>query len=162
MVSKQTMRTRTDIPIRIESCNPRPAAATDAAFSPVRAVLTEIETLLQRFHGTGDAGSIDLRCLAQSPDEMAALRGVLGEGEVRADIRFLGSSIAEETAIPCVWWVTHRDNDDRVVAELLEINELPDIVRSDRAFVPQAIESLRQRQAVLGALAVSTNRSCSA
>jgi hypothetical protein len=61
-----------------------------------------------------------------------------------------------------VWWVTHRDNDDRVVAELIEINELPDIVRSDRAFVPQAIESLRQRQAVLGAPAASTNRSCSA
>lgn len=156
------MRTLTEIPIRIKSCNTNPAAATGAAFSQIRAVLTEIETLLQRFHASGDAGSIDLRCLSRSPDEMAALRGVLGEGEVRADIHFLGSSIAEETAIPCVWWITHRDNDDRIVAELIEINELPNIVRSDRTHVPKAIESLRQRRAMLGAPAVSTNRICSA
>jgi hydrogenase-1 operon protein HyaF len=47
-----------------------------------------------------------------------------------------------ETAYPGVWRITHRDGQDRVVAEFVEVAWVPNIVKPDAGDVKKGYESL--------------------
>ena len=121
------------------------AAAIVAAEPGVsaQAVLSEIEERAMRFSATGEAASIDLRCLKAMPDEREMLEILLGRGEVSAVLDAMGRSEIHETAIPCVWWVRHRNADDEIVGELIEIAEIPDVLMGDRSAVASGLQALR-------------------
>lgn len=116
-----------------------------------RAVLAEVRSHLDRLAETGESSAIDLLALPLSDADRAWLREVLGRGEVRAEVDAAGVSEVQETALAGVWWVTHRDAEERTVAELIEITLLPEILRAATADVAAARDRLDRLLAGLAA-----------
>lgn len=108
-----------------------------------QAILAEIEECASRFAAVGEEASIDLRCLKAMPEEREILETLLGRGEVSAVVEALGRSEIHETSIPCVWWVRHRNSEEEIVSELIEIAEVPDVLMGDRKAVAYGLEALR-------------------
>ncbi|MFM8333506.1 MAG: hydrogenase expression/formation C-terminal domain-containing protein [Candidatus Methylumidiphilus sp.] len=135
-----------EIPVVVASAPHGPAAGI------VRALLAEIESKLGALLDLGEPSTIDLRWLMAEPHTLQALGEALGAGEVSADIAGVGDSRVQETAVPCVWRVSHRDGAGRAIGEFIEITEIPELLRSDRLAVPQGLAALRDRCAQLGAL----------
>lgn len=108
-----------------------------------QAILSEIEECALRFAETGEECSIDLRCLKSIPQEREILSVLLGHGEVSASVEAMGLTEIYETAIPCVWWVRHRNTDEEIVGELIEITEIPEVMLGDRKAVAHGLEALR-------------------
>lgn len=109
------------------------------------AILREIEALLERLVAGGEAGAIDLRALPLAPADRELLASELGEGEVSASIQANGLSLVRETAYAGVWWVTHRDENDAVVAEFIEVCAIPEVLKSQQADMSNALARLRLR-----------------
>lgn len=110
-----------------------------------RAVLREIETLLGALVEKGEEGSIDLSSLPLTPEDYDLLEETLGEGEVTAEVNSLGPSRIHETGIPGVWWVTHYNDDDEVMAEFIEVTYCPEILLTPEDDVKDGLEALRAR-----------------
>ncbi len=117
--------------------------------SVVLALLSEIESKLETYACNGEESTIDLRCLIGMPHDVELLRKTLSVGEVSATINTFGSSSAQETAVPCVWWVSHRDFDGSRQGEFIQITEVPDLLRSDRLSIKKGLAELRVRSAQL-------------
>jgi hydrogenase-1 operon protein HyaF len=92
------------------------------------AVLAELAEMLDRLLETGKGDSIDLRSLPLSPADRQWLDTQLGRGEVEINLDAGGRSVLTETAFSGVWKVVHRDIDERVVAEFIEVGYVPNIV----------------------------------
>lgn len=112
-----------------------------------RALLSELEAALQALLNSGREHSVDLRSLPLLPGELDYLRETLGRGEVRAELDALGRSEIRETALRGVWWVTHWNTLDEVMAEFLEVSFCPDILRAQRDDVSESLEALNARLA---------------
>lgn len=139
-----------EIPIIVANAPVAPQSEASVQ-ATVFALLAEIEAKLDALQNTGVSSTIDLRWLIVSPRTLANLREALGEGEVSARISSNGLSLLQETAIPCVWRVSHRDNTDHPVGEFVEITEIPELLRSDRLAIAQGLAALRARCADSGA-----------
>ena len=138
------------IPIRIE-----PPARVDGLGGGVTAILHEIVTLLERLAIANEPASIDLRSLPMSPLDRTELRGALGTGEVHATLNAEGISSIQETRISGVWWIEHRDPQDQLVAELIEITCLPAILAAAPDEIAAGVRTLRQQLATTGAFAAN-------
>jgi hypothetical protein len=122
----------------------KPALPVDARQgASAQAIVSEVEACARRFAETGETASIDLRCLKSMPEEREILAGALGHGEVSAVVAAIGRSEIHETSIPCVWWVSHRNSEEEIVGELIEIAEVPDLLMGDRQSVAYGLEALR-------------------
>ena len=116
-----------NIPIQLE----QPPAPDESVI--IQSVLHEICALLERFLHTGEAGAIDLRSLPRMGSvTYVQLREWLSVGEVSATITGLRKSEFQETAFPGVWWVTHRNEKEEIVTELIEVTEIPVLLKSQR------------------------------
>jgi hydrogenase-1 operon protein HyaF len=109
------------------------------------AVLREIESRLQLLLEKGEEGSIDLSGLPLMPEDYDLLEETLGEGEVVAEVHSLGPTRIHETGIPGVWWVTHYNSDDEVLAEFIEVAWCPEILLTPEDDVKDGLEALRAR-----------------
>jgi len=138
-----------EIPIVVAAAPPA-FTPEESAESTVLALLCEIEAKLDALLGAGEPSTIDLRWLMASPQTLERLREALGKGEVEARIAGSGISLLQETAVPCVWRVSHRDSDDHPTGEFVEITDLPELLRSDRLAIPQGLAALRARCAQAG------------
>jgi len=136
------------IPIRVE-----PPEPIDGLGGGVRAILHEIVTLLDRLASANEPAAIDLRSLPMSPADRIELRHALGSGEVRATLNAEGASTIQETHIPGVWWIEHRDLQDQLIAELIDITLVPDILARDREEIAEGMRTLREQLASTAALA---------
>ena len=130
------------IPIQVQ-----PAIAAPLSTATAQAILAELETSLQTLLASGREHSIDLRSLPLAPGELEYLKDTLGEGEVRVEVDALGFSRVVETRIHGVWWVTHRNSLDDVMAEFIEVSFCPDIIRAQRDDVRESLEVLSARLA---------------
>ncbi|MEJ2438335.1 MAG: hydrogenase expression/formation C-terminal domain-containing protein [Gammaproteobacteria bacterium] len=131
------MSTISDIPITVDN-------GTSPSGHPVlRALLQEIETLLHNLAETGTGGSVDLRSLPLFPGDYQVLQDSLGQGEIQVMLNSLGPSTIYETAVPGVWWITHRNEAEEVVAEFIEVTRCPAILQTPAEELPQAIAQLR-------------------
>jgi hydrogenase-1 operon protein HyaF len=83
-----------------------------------QALLNELAGLLDAWVSRGEAACIDLRSLPLS-----------------ADVR--------ETQYPGVWWVTHRNELKETVAELIEVCEVPAILRAPVEDAAAGLERLQ-------------------
>lgn len=110
-----------------------------------RAILIQLEELLVQLLKTGEGGSIDLGSLPISPDDYNYLVEELGEGEVTADIESMGLTHVRETGVAGVWWITHLNTDDEVMAEFLEVAFCPDILLAPEDDVKESLDSLKAR-----------------
>ncbi len=98
----------------------------------VDALLMEIADLLRKLIADGRSGSIDLLGLPLSASCLAALEQRLGHGEVTATLQVSGTSETRETRFPGVWWTSHADEAGRIVGMLIEVADIPDILRASR------------------------------
>lgn len=131
-----------DLPVR----TPTPAPGeVDAPL--VSAILHEIADHLEILAREGIGNSLDLRSLPLTDGDRTQLLSVLGTGEVQARIEAFGPSEIVETAVPGVWWITHRDEAGRIAAELLEITTCPEILGATTDDVQDGLEALRRRLA---------------
>lgn len=130
------------IPVHVQ-----PAGGLSGTVGNVRAILAELETSLQNLLGSGREHSIDLRSLPFAPGELDYLKQTLGTGEVHVEVEALGKSDVQETAIRGVWWVTHYNTAEDVMAEFLEVSFCPDIIRAQRDDVRESLELLNARLA---------------
>jgi hydrogenase-1 operon protein HyaF len=137
------------IPIRIE-----PAARVDGLGGGVTAILHEIATLLERLASANEPAAIDLRSLPMSALDRTELKRALGEGEVRATLNAEGLSTIQETRIPGVWWIEHRDSRDELVAELIEVTCLPEILARVPHEIAASARTLIEQMATAAAVAV--------
>lgn len=114
----------------------------EAATGNVPPLLHEIRHALARLAAGEPGTTIDLRSLPLARGEEERLETILGEGEVRAELHSLGSTVVRETAYPGVWLVTHRNADDAVVARFIEVTRMPDILMSQQQDIERAISRL--------------------
>lgn len=106
--------------------------AGDTLTGNAQPLLREIRDLLQHLVDSGETGAIDLRAMPLSDADLLWLAGQLGEGEVRVILDSGGRSSITETQAPGVWWVTHRNEQDKVVSEFIEIAWVPELVAAQR------------------------------
>lgn len=118
-------------------------AASAALSGNAEPLLHEIASLLEALLAEGRSGTIDLQSLPLTPADRDYLRERLGEGEVRAELHALGPSEIRETAYRGVWWVTHRNADGELCAELIEVTPLPAILQAEQEEIADAVQRLR-------------------
>lgn len=117
----------------------------ESSAANAHAILREVEALLERLVNKGETGAIDLRALPLGSADLELLARKLGEGEVSAAIQANGLSVARETAYAGVWWVTHHDENNAVVAEFIEVCAIPEILKSQQIDMGHALARLRRR-----------------
>lgn len=128
-----------DIPVEVVS-----HSDTQHSVSPaLRALLQELQTMLQRLVDTGENHCIDIRSLPMLPGDYDRLQHILGEGEIMATIDSLGPSHVRETAIPGIWWISHKNADDDILTEFIEITRLPAILQTQAEDLHEAPARLR-------------------
>ena len=115
----------------------------DLATGNARALLNELAGLLEAWVARGEPASIDLRSLPLTAGDYDELRAALGAGVVTARVDAFGPSDVCETQYPGVWWVTHRNEAKDTVAELIEVCEVPAILRAPIEDAGVGLERLR-------------------
>lgn len=111
----------------------------------VRALLTEISSMLAALINDDTINSIDIHSLPLLPGEHEAIQTILGQGEVNANFNSLGSTIIYETALAGVWWVTHNNENNDCIAETIEITTIPAILESQHDDIEVAYEALQKQ-----------------
>jgi hydrogenase-1 operon protein HyaF len=101
--------------------------------------------LLNDLVTSGKSASIDLRSLPLLPGDYEKLKEVLGQGEVSATIDAMGLTQVCETAVHGVWWVTHYNSDETLIAEFIEVTTMPEILRTHPADAHAGLELLHSR-----------------
>ena len=121
-------------------------AQSEEAYSVgnIRALLAEIAALLEKLAYDGTTGSIDLNSLPLAPGEYEQLRQMLAQGEVSARIEAIGPSEIIETRYPGVWWVTHYNVEGDIVADVIEITNIPEILKSQPEDIKMGLELLKE------------------
>jgi hydrogenase-1 operon protein HyaF len=121
------LNTFANIPIKVVT-----SAQLDG-LSIAKTLLHEIEAMLKKLLNTGQNGTLDLRALPTlGEDGYQFFKEKLGQGEVSARIQSFGRSEIQETAYPGIWWVSHYNQDDDILTEIIEVNFLPEILKSPR------------------------------
>jgi hydrogenase-1 operon protein HyaF len=108
-------------------------------------ILHEIRSLLKDLVTSGKSASIDLRSLPLLPSDYEKLKEVLGQGEVSATVDAMGLTQARETAVHGVWWVTHYNSDETIIAEFIEVTDMPEILRTHPADARAGLDLLQSR-----------------
>jgi hydrogenase-1 operon protein HyaF len=126
-----------DIPVAV-------ATPSDGVTGQAEALLREIAALLERLASDGVGGVIDLRSLPLSPADLHWLQDRLGKGEVSISLDAGGASCILETGIAGVWWVEHRDEQDEMRSEFIEVTYAPALVAAHPDDVAAALEELRK------------------
>ena len=104
-----------------------------APSAQILALLQELRGMLDSLAASGESNVIDIRSLPMLPGDYEFLTEFLGEGEVTATINALGPTTVKETRIPGVWWITHRNANDEVLSELIEVTVLPEMLKTQHA-----------------------------
>jgi len=123
-----------DIAVKIEQ--------SDYNSGNLQSIITEIKYALQRLIEQKKEHSIDLRAMPWSPGEEQKLTELLGLGEVRIELDALGKSTFYETLYSGVWLVTHYNQEDEVIAKLIEITRLPGMVFAQTEDIKNSLEQL--------------------
>lgn len=133
-----------DIDIRVEGA---PDASPLPRPSNAFPILHEIQTRLAELVGGGAPSTIDLRAMPLAPGDYETLQRLLGEGEVSATLEALGPTRIRETAIRGVWWMTHCNEAEEVVAEFIEIARIPTLLQAVDDDLVDGLTRLRERLA---------------
>lgn len=106
------------------------------------AVLREIAARLDSLARGGEGGVIDLGAMPLSPADKTWLAEQLGEGEVSIKLDLDGPSDVRETRYAGVWWLIHRNPNEVVTGEFIEITRIPELVMAHPDDIISGSESL--------------------
>lgn len=110
-----------------------------------RTILGEIARLLESLLETGEGGSIEVTDLAMTEEDYDLLDETLGRGEVHAEVSGAVQVQAVETGIAGVWWITHLNAQDEIMAEFIEVAFCPEILLSPQEDVADGLAGLKAR-----------------
>lgn len=111
----------------------------------IESVLCRVGDAIERLLDTGRSGVVDLRAVQQmSAATYGSLRDALGTGEVVAAVESESRVEVRETQYPGVWWVAHLNERGATVTELLEVTEIPAILKSHVVDMGAGLERLRR------------------
>lgn len=113
-----------------------------APSAQILALLQELRDMLDSLATSGQSNAIDIRSLPMLPGDYEFLTEFFGEGEVTATINALGPTSIKETRIPGIWWVTHRNANDEVLSELIEVTVLPEMLKTQQTDLKDASDIL--------------------
>lgn len=116
----------------------------------IRALLCEVLSKLESLLAAGASDRIDLRRLPLPADGLRTIRDFLGEGEVHATVRGVGSCSFQETRTYGVWWMTQLNTAGDVIGEFIEIARVPELLKSGDVEIRDSVEDLRRRLATVG------------
>ena len=111
----------------------------------VRALLSEISTMLSTLINDDKTDIIDLHSLPLLAGEHDAIKTILGQGEIQASLDSLGSSTIYETALSAVWWISHNNENGDCIAETIEVTTIPKILESQHADIEIAQQALKEQ-----------------
>ena len=111
----------------------------------VRALLSEISTMLSTLINDAKTDIIDLPSLPLLAGEHDAIKTILGQGEIQASLDSLGSSTIYETALSGVWWISHNNENGDCIAETIEVTTIPKILESQPADIEIASLALKEQ-----------------
>lgn len=137
------MTSLSDIPVMVNYSDDNEAGIE--VTENVRALLTEIASMLSALINDDMVDSIDIHSLPLLPGEHEAIQTILGQGEVKANFDSLGTTTIYETALAGVWWVTHNNEDGDCIAETIEITTIPAILESQHADIEDAHTALQEQ-----------------
>jgi hydrogenase-1 operon protein HyaF len=126
-----------DIPIRTEQPTGEPQQ-----FGNALPVLNEIRHALVRFADHGEPTRIDLAAMPFGPGDEDRLMAILGRGEVEATVDALGPTRVWETRFPGVWVLDYANVDGERIALQIEIDEIPQMLRTQRADLRESLTAL--------------------
>lgn len=117
-----------------------PLKAVDAShidgLTMAKTVLSELHGMLETLIETGQGNIVDLRALPPLGTEgYEFLIETLGCGEVTAQIGGFGRSTVQETSYAGIWRVTHHNQDEDILTELIEVCFYPEILKCQQADV---------------------------
>lgn len=138
------MRRLDSVRVRLEAAE---AAEAPPAIGNALPILHEVAEALERLVTSGETAVIDLRALPLAPGDRERLQEMLGPGELSARLEAFGPSAVRETDIHGVWWVTHYNAEDEIMAEFIEVTPVPEILQSDLEDAADAVDVLRERLA---------------
>lgn len=110
-------------------------------------LLREIAALVRRLLAAGETSAIDLSALPLTPADLDWLRDTLGTGEVAIALQANGVSTLDETACPGVWWVTHRNENNTITAQFIEVAFVPELAKAHPQDVALGLEHLESMHA---------------
>jgi len=113
----------------------------------LKPLMLQIEQALQDLMAGGAATVIDLGAMPFSKQDEQDLRQRLGEGEVSATLNAFGPTLVQETAIPAVWLVEHKDAEGRRLTLHIEVARIPDILVTPKEDIAEGLEELKGRNA---------------
>lgn len=116
----------------------------------VAAILNEVVAGLRALAATGQAVTVDLRRLPLTADDLTALRGGLGKGEVSIEVHALGLTRIEETAFSAVWWLDHANDGGNHLGSAIEVALVPTLLAATIAEAAEAADTLQAKLESLG------------
>lgn len=111
----------------------------------VIALFRELQSMLEKLINTGTASSVDVRSLPLTSSDFRFLKTLLGEGEVKAEVNVLGVTRVHETGIAGIWWVTHYNTQEEVIAEFIEVTTIPVLLTTQTLALEEGLNELEQR-----------------
>jgi hydrogenase-1 operon protein HyaF len=118
------------------------AVRVEAMSGNVMPLLHEIRHALRRVAEGGQGTTIDLGSLPMAPGEDKRIEEMLGQGEVRAELNALGPTVVQETRYPGVWFITHRNTEQEVVARFIEVTRMPELLLAQADDMRRAVNEL--------------------
>lgn len=108
------------IPVKVEGLG-----GADQRTQNLDPILQQLSQCLTELRDDGNESVIDLGAMPFSAQDESDLRARLGKGEVSAVVEVFGITRVEETGVPGIWFVEHRDAEDRRLTLQLEITRIP-------------------------------------
>ncbi len=133
-----TMSELDSIPVVVEG-----AADADFRTENLQPLLRQIEQALQELVDDGSSTVIDLAAMPFSSQDEADLREHLGKGEVSASLDTFGPTLVQETAVPGVWLVEHKDAESRRLTLHLEVTRIPGILVTPEEDIAEGLQLLQ-------------------
>jgi hydrogenase-1 operon protein HyaF len=114
------------------------------------AIVEELRHHAQRHRPGEPAHVVNLSLLPLSPEDHAALDGVLGEGPVAILSRGFGNCRVTATRVRGVWRVRYFNAMNTLILDTIEVVDLPESARADAEDYADSITRLRDLLAWLG------------
>ena len=131
-----------EIPVHVEVSDDSMPSESRSMLIPI---LHEMVTMLKTLMSSGQCNILDLRHEPLDLEEIAALKELLGNGEVNANLNALGSTNIRETSISGVWWITHYNPDGNILSEFIEITTCPEMFKTFPEELEPALVKLQDK-----------------
>lgn len=121
-----------------------PVEVAEPGTGMARAVLSELVEHLQLLAEQGLQHVIDLTSLPMNSTDKRELEDLLGRGEVSVILSTIGDSQIFETRYSGIWWIKHYTVDQQLISELIEITQIPEIIKSHSDDIQQAADEIKK------------------